>query len=70
MKKKFNLFGLTLCLLPVLGSYAEFVRAQEISPAQEQEFIDAKVALGAAQKAQAEKYAPEPLNRPGTFWSR
>jgi hypothetical protein len=63
LKRKFNLFGLTLCLLLIIGSFPEFVSAQEISPAQEQEFIDAKAALGAAQKAQAEKYAPEPLKQ-------
>ena len=37
--------------------------AQPISPAQEQEFTDAKAAVEAAQRAQAEKYAPEPLKQ-------
>jgi hypothetical protein len=37
--------------------------AQPISPAMEQEFIDARNAVDAAQKAQAEKYAPEPLKQ-------
>jgi hypothetical protein len=62
LTKKFN-FWLPLCVLLVIGSFPEFARTQEISPAQEQEFIDAKAALGAAQKAQAEKYAPEPLKQ-------
>ena len=37
--------------------------AQPISPAMEQEFIDARNAVNAAQKSQAEKYAPEPLKQ-------
>lgn len=37
--------------------------AQTISSIQEQEFIDAKAAIVAAQRAQAEKYAPEPLKQ-------
>ena len=43
--------------------FSGFVRAQEISPAQEQEFNDAKAALETAQKAQAEKYALENLKQ-------
>jgi hypothetical protein len=39
------------------------VSAQPVSPAQEQDFRDAKEAVAAAQKAQAEKYAPEPLKQ-------
>jgi len=37
--------------------------AQPITPAMEQEFLDAKNAVDSAQKAQAEKYAPEPLKQ-------
>jgi len=44
-------------------SYISFAAAQGISPAQEQEFTDAKAALEAAKKAQAEKYSAEPLNK-------
>ena len=39
------------------------VLAQEIGPAKEQDFLDGKNAVEAAQKAQAEKYAPEPLKQ-------
>ena len=39
------------------------VFAQEIGPAQEQDFLDGKNAVETAQKAQAEKYAPEPLKQ-------
>ena len=60
IKKAIPLFvGLSLGLL--LLSFAGTAQAQSISPAQEQEFMDARMALEAAQKAQAEKYAPEPL---------
>jgi len=37
--------------------------AQEISPALQQEFADAKVAIEAAKKAQAEQYSPEPFSK-------
>jgi hypothetical protein len=60
-KVNFFIWLLTLGVLQLaLGGIAE---AQSIPPAQEQEFIDAKAAIGAAQKAQAEKYAPEPLKQ-------
>jgi hypothetical protein len=39
------------------------VSAQEISPANEQEFIDAQNALESAQKVRAEKYSPEPFKK-------
>jgi len=47
-------------LLLLLGGFAE---AQSVLPSQEQEFADAKAAIEAAQKAQAEKYAPEPMKK-------
>lgn len=59
MTEKFRFFRFGLCVVLVICSFSGFARAQEISPAQEQEFIDAKAALEAAQKAQAEKYALE-----------
>ena len=55
----FRRFWFGLCVLLVICFFPGFARAQEITPAQEQEFIDAKAALDKAQKAQAEKYAPE-----------
>jgi hypothetical protein len=39
------------------------VFAQEIGPAQEQDFLDGKNAVETARRAQAEKYAPEPLKQ-------
>jgi cytochrome c556 len=47
-------------LLLVCGGSAQ---AQPISPAMEQEFLDARNAVDAASKSQAEKYAPEPLKQ-------
>ena len=63
MTKKFRPFRFGLCVILVICSFSGFVRAQEISPAQEQEFIDAKVAIETAQKANAEKYALENLKQ-------
>jgi hypothetical protein len=44
-------------------SWSGIAGAQSLSPGQEQEFTDAKLAIEAAQMAQAEKYAPEPLQQ-------
>ena len=63
MTEKSRPFWFGLCVILVICSFSGFVRAQEISPAQEQEFTDAKAALEAAQKAKAEKYALENLKQ-------
>jgi hypothetical protein len=63
LTKKFRPFRFALWTILVICLFSGFARAQEISPAQEQEFIDAKVALEAAQKAKAEKYALENLKQ-------
>ena len=63
MTEKFRPFWFGLCVILVICSLSVFVGAQEISPAQEQEFTDAKAALESAQKAQAEKYALENLKQ-------
>jgi len=51
--------------LPILAilllSFGGIAQSQSISPDQEQDFDYAKAAITAAQKAQAEKYAPDPL---------
>lgn len=52
-------FVLFLSLIFLLGGTAQ----AQITPAQEQEFTDAKLALEAAQKVQGEKYAAEPLRQ-------
>jgi len=63
LTKTFRPSWFGLCVLLVFCFLPGFAGAQEISPAQEQEFIDAKAALEAAQKAQAEKYALETLKQ-------
>ena len=50
----------------VIGSILLFlqgVSAQEISPANEQEFVDAQSVVEAAQKAGAEQYSGEPFKK-------
>jgi ubiquinone biosynthesis protein UbiJ len=60
-KVRFPVFLISLAIL-LLASGGPAL-AQPISPAMEQEFRDAKNAVDAAQKSQAEKYAPEPLKQ-------
>ncbi|MBI4634225.1 MAG: DUF4398 domain-containing protein [Deltaproteobacteria bacterium] len=50
--------------IAVLGGVA---LAENITPAQEQEFTDAKAALETARKIQAEKNAPEPFKQAVNF---
>jgi len=61
--KKFISFGIAFCLLLTMVSFPGFAPAQGILPAEEQEFTDAKVAIEAAQRAKAEKHAPEALKQ-------
>ena len=57
--EKFISLVMVFCILLWVVFSPGITRGQGISPAQEQEFLDAKGALEAAQKAQAEKYASE-----------
>jgi hypothetical protein len=50
-------------LATLLLGFGGWASAQPISPAMEQEFLDAKNAVDSAQKVQAEKYAPESLKQ-------
>jgi hypothetical protein len=62
IQKPFSLLKnllLPAIILTLLGG----VFAQEIGPAQEQDFLDGKNAVEAARKSRAEKYAPEPLTQ-------
>jgi hypothetical protein len=61
--KKLISFGVAFYLLLIMASFPGFAPAQAISLAEEQEFADAKVAIELAQRAKAEKYAPEPLKQ-------
>jgi hypothetical protein len=63
LTEKFRFFWLGLWFILVISSFSGIARAEDLTPAQEQEFIDAKVALEAAQKAEAGKYAPEVLKQ-------
>lgn len=60
-----NLYFLVLLMVlaVLLMASGGIALAQSITPSQEQEYTDAKNAIDAAQKAQAEKYAPEPLKQ-------
>ena len=60
-KLHFHVCFLVLTIL-LLG-FGGWASAQPISPAMEQEFLDAKNAVDSAQKVQGEKYAPEPLKQ-------
>lgn len=53
--------GLAFFFCPVF-LLGQALQAQ-VSPGQEEEYTDAKLAIEAAQKAQAEKFAPEPLRQ-------
>jgi hypothetical protein len=61
--KKLYSFVLFLVLATLLLAPGGMALAQAITPAHEQEFTDAKNAIDAAQKAHAEKYAPESLKQ-------
>ena len=63
LAKRLVFWGVALSLVLLVSSGGVLAQAQDISPAMQQEFSDAKVALEAAQKAQAEKYAPEPIKQ-------
>lgn len=56
--KRFFLLRMSLFLLILVVVFSDAARAENITPAQEQEFADAKGALEAARKVQAEKFAP------------
>ena len=62
LARKVDSFFWLLTLGILLSSLGGIAEAQSIPP-QEQELTDAKAAIEAAQKTQAEKYAPEPLKQ-------
>ncbi len=62
--RKINSSSLALCSFVVIFVLLSGLGlSQGILPEQEQEFVDAKVAMETARKAQAEKYAPEPFQQ-------
>lgn len=60
--KIFLLSTITLFSFAPFG-FLNYAQSQEIFPAQEQEYFDAKKALDAAKQAQAEKYALETFQK-------
>jgi hypothetical protein len=61
--KRFILLGTLIPLLLLTASFTDAVAAAGISPAQEQEFADARAALDSARKAQAETRAPAQIKQ-------
>jgi len=61
--RRFILLRVFFYFLLLIPSFSGSAGAQGISPAQEQEWADAKVAIDAARKAKAEKYAIETLRQ-------
>ncbi|MDO8955736.1 MAG: OmpA family protein [Deltaproteobacteria bacterium] len=61
--KKFIFLRVAFPLVLFMSFCSGLAGAQDITPALQQEFADAKVAIEAAQKAQAEKFSPEPLKK-------
>jgi hypothetical protein len=61
--KRFIFLIVAFCSLLLIPSFAGSASAQGITAAQEQEFADAKMAIDAAQKAKADKYALETLQQ-------
>ncbi len=52
-----------VCGLLIILCFAGPVRGEDLSPAQEQEFIDARMAVEAARQARAEQYSAESLKK-------
>lgn len=67
MAVKKNLCIWVVCGLLLTFALAAPVRGQDLSPAQEQEYTDAKGALEAARSAQAEKYSDDNLKKAKDF---
>jgi hypothetical protein len=69
LTRTFNLFQI-ICGFLFIFTLAGTVHGQGLSPAHEQEFIDAKTAIQAAQMAKADKYAPDKLKEATEFLSK
>lgn len=61
--KRLILLIVAFCSLLLIPSFPGSASAQGITAAQEREFADAKVAIDAARKAKADKYALETLQQ-------
>jgi len=67
MAARKTFFLWVICGLFIIPSFAGPVWGDTFSPAQEQDFIDAKTALEGAKKAEADKYSPDHLKKAGEF---
>ena len=63
MASKKSLLLMVFCSILVSVCIVGPLHGQDISPAMEQEFLDAKAALASAQNAQVEKYSAEILKK-------
>ena len=70
MAVKTTIFRSVICGILISLAIAGPACGQDISPAQNQEFLDAKEALEAARKAQAEKYSAETMMKSADFLSQ
>ncbi len=61
--KSFLLLSIILCSLVLAVAFSAVCHAESISPAQEQEYADAKAAVEDARRQQAEKLASAPLKQ-------
>jgi hypothetical protein len=61
--KRFLLLVAPICLITLVMALAGIVRAENISPAHEQEFSDAKAAIEDSRNMRAEQLAPEPMKQ-------
>jgi hypothetical protein len=67
MSAKSILLRMSFVLLILVVAFPDVACAENITPAQEQEFTDAKGALEAARKVQAEKFAPSYIKQAMDF---
>jgi len=65
--KRSILLGAVLFSLLLTAAFTGVGWADAISPSQEQEFLDARVALEAARKAEGEKFAPSYIKQAEDF---
>ena len=67
MTVKKTIFRSVICGILICLAVAGPACGDDISPAQNQEYLDAKEALEAARKAQAEKYSAEAMTKSADF---
>jgi hypothetical protein len=66
-KKYFFFLMMFLFMLILVAPFSDVAHAENITPSQEQEFIDARGALEAARKAEGGKFAPSYIKQAEDF---